>query len=233
MPAFAPGSTGFSTPLAAAAAARRIRWPALCGATLAALLFTAIAVPRVDYEQAAADALERSGAAAELTPHEREAALAAARRLGGLGAYLDALAGTALRAAGAALALWLAFQVVGGRPDLASSHAVACLGLLPFALRHLLSIPALLSRPRLAPGELDRLLPSSLGALLEPGAQGPVPSLLWSADLFAFLAVALVAAAMADVAGVSLRRSLATTAALWLGQVAVFQVALPALGGLR
>jgi hypothetical protein len=215
----------------ARAATRRLVWPPLIGATLAALLFAALAVPRIDFEGAAADAIDESGTSGQLSPHERETTLATARRVGELGAYLEAGLGTGLKAMGAALALWLAFQVVGGRPDLRGSLSVACFGLVPGALERLLSIPALFSRQRVAPWDLDRLLPSSLGALFEQGGRSPFASLLWSFDLFALLAVVLVAAGMVAVAGVSLRRSLATTAVLWLGEVAVFHVALPAFGG--
>jgi len=209
---------------------RRLPWPPLAAATLAALLFAALAVPRIDYETAAADALDRQESSSQASPHEREAALDTARRVGALGAYLGAGLGTGLLALGAALGLWLGFKVVGGRPDFLRTFAVACYGLVPGAVETLLTIPALLSRSRVAPADVDRLLPASLGAFLPPGTKGPVASLLWSVDLFSLAAVALVAAGMAAVARVSPRRSLLTTLALWLGYVAVFKVALPTFG---
>jgi len=233
MRASTPGSMGPPAPAGERGRAQRRAWPALLAATLAALLFAAVASPRVDYEGAAAEALDRGEAGSDLTPHEREAALATARRVGVFAAYLDAAIGTALRAVGMAIALWAAFQVAGGHPDFRGSFSVACRGLLPGALRRVASLPALLGRTELSPFELGRLLPAGPGALLEPGARGPLPSLLWSVDLFSLAAVALVAAGMAAVAGVTLRRSLATTAVLWIGEVAVLEVALPALGGLR
>jgi hypothetical protein len=103
----------------------------------------------------------------------------------------------------------------------------------PGAIAALLAMPAVLSRRRIAPAELDRLLPASLGALLPAGATGPLASLLWSIDLFSLWAVALVAAGMASVAGVSVRRAAVTVAVLWASHVAVLKVALPALGGAR
>jgi len=200
-------------------------------ATLVALLLAALASPRVDYERAAEEAIDREESSSQLSPHERETALATARRVGSLGAYLGAAAGTGLWAFGAALCLWIGFKVVGGRPDLRGAFAAACLGLVPGAMERLLALPALLSRSRIAPVEVDRLLPASLGALLPAGTRSPLASLLWSLDLFSLLSVAVVSCAMAAVAGVSMRRSLLTTAALWLGYVAVFRVALPTFGG--
>jgi len=213
------------------AAERRLFWPPLVAATLVALLFAALAVPRADFEGAAQDAIERQADSAQMSPHEMETTLATARRVGALGAYLGAALGTGLKAAAAALALWLGFKVVGGRPGLAGTFTVACWGLVPGAVELLLSIPALLARPQLPPDEIGRLLPATLGVLLPQGAKSPLASLLWSVDLFSIWAVVLVAIGMAAVAGVSRRRSLLTVAVLWMGYVSVFQVALPTFGG--
>ncbi len=213
------------------AAERRLFWPPLVGATLVALLFAALAVPRTDFEGAAQDAIERQADSAQMSPHEMETNLATARRVGTLGAYLGAALGTGLRVMGAALALWLGFKVAGGTPGLAGTFTVACWGLVPGAIELLLAIPALLARSRVAPDELGRLLPAGLGAFLPTGSKGPLASLLWSLDLFSVWAVVLVAIGMASVAGVSRRRSLVTVAVLWIGYVSAFQVALPTFGG--
>jgi hypothetical protein len=52
-------------------------------------------------------------------------------------------------------------------------------------------------------------------------------------DLFAIWSVWILAAGMAGVAHVPVRRALVTVVVLWLSYVAVFQVALPTLGGPR
>ena len=83
------------------------------------------------------------------------------------------------------------------------------------------------------PEQLGTLLPSSLGLLLPADTTGPLASFLGAVDLFSLWAVWLVAAGMAGVAKVSRRRALITTTVLWLAYVAVFRVALPALGGAR
>jgi hypothetical protein len=216
-----------------AVADRRLFWPPLVAAMAASILFAAVAVPRIDFERAALDAMDAKEGSAQVTPIERDAALQTARRVGTLAAYAGASLGPWVSALAAAFALWLAFKVVGGRPAFPGTFTVAAWGLAPGAIAALLAMPAVLSRRRIAPAELDRLLPASLGALLPAGATGPLASLLWSIDLFSLWAVALVAAGMASVAGVSVRRAAVTVAVLWASHVAVLKVALPALGGAR
>jgi hypothetical protein len=215
------------------AAERRFFWPAMAIAMVAAIAFSVAAVPRVDFEKAVMDALDARGGAAQMTPNELEGALSTARRVGALASYGGSVVGPWLSALVAGVALWLGFKVAGGRPGFPGSFTVAAWGLVPGSLRALLSIPAVLARTRIAPEALDRLLPSSLGAFLPAGATGPLAALLWSVDLFSLWAVVLVSVGMAGVAQVSRRRSATTVVVLWLSYVAVFKVALPALGGAR
>ena len=207
--------------------------PALIAATAAAVLSAAATVPRLDFARAADEALDRGPDAAQMTPRQREDAVAAARKLGSVGRYAGALFGPALSALGAAAALWLGFAIAGGKPAFRPTFAVASFAQLPGALRQLLAVPAALRAQAIDPVELPRLVPSSLGALLPPGSSGPGASFLFALDLFALWAVAMVALGMAQAAQVSRRRAAATTALLWLAWVAVFEVALPRLGGAR
>jgi hypothetical protein len=234
MPAAAPRDLLLSPgAFLAGAAARRLFWPPIVAAMVASILFAVVAVPRIDFEKAALDALDAKGAAVQMTPIERDAALLTARRIGTLASYAGAAVGPWVSALVAAFALWLAFKVVGGRPGFPGTFTVASWGLLPGAVGTLLAIPAALSRSRIAPTELGQLLPAGLGVLLPAGTTGPLASFLWSVDLFALGSVALVAVGMASVAGVSSRRAAVTVTVLWLSYVAVFRVALPALGGAR
>ncbi len=202
-------------------------------ATAAALLFAIVAVPRVDFERAAADAIDRSEGAAQMSPHDREVKLEQARKVAALAAYTGAAFGTGLSALLAAFGVWLAFQVVGTKPGFPQTFTVMCWALLPGAVEALLSIPALLARGSIGVEDMARLLPANLGALLPPGATGPLASFLPAVDLFSLWAVWLTAAGMAGVARVSRRRAVVTVTVLWLAYVAVFRVALPALGGAR
>ncbi|HET6921664.1 MAG TPA: YIP1 family protein [Anaeromyxobacteraceae bacterium] len=207
--------------------------PALAAATAAALLLAAAAVPRLDFARAAADAFDRSPEAAQKTPHQREEAIATARKFGAVAGYASALLGPSLMALGAAVALWLGFKIAGGQPAFRATFAVASFAQLPGALQQLLALPAVLRAHALDPALLPRILPSSAGALLPAGATGPGASFLFALDLFGLWAVALVALGMARAAQVSPRRAVATAALLWLAWVALFKVALPGLGGPR
>jgi len=222
-----------STELPRAAEERRY-WVPLLFATAAALLFSIVAVPRIDFERAAADALDRSEGAAQMTPHDRETKLEQARKVAALAAYSGAAFGTGLTALLAAFWVWMAFKVVGGaKPGFAQTFTVMCWALLPGAFEALLAIPALLLRGTLLPEQLGSLLPSNLGILLPAGASGPLSSFLGAVDLFSLWAVWIVVAGMAGVAKVSRRRALVTVTVLWLAYVAVFRVALPVLVGAR
>jgi hypothetical protein len=215
------------------AASRRQFWEPLLIATAAALLFAILAVPRLDFDRAAADALDRAEGSAQMSPHEREEKIATVRRVGTLATYAGAAFGPGLVALAGALGLWLAFRVVGGKAAFAGAFTVMAWGLVPGAAESLLSIPALLARSSVDPEALARVLPASLGAFLPAGASGPLASLLWSIDLFSLWAVGVVGLGMAGVTGLPRRRALFTVTVLWLSYVAVFKVALPVLGGAR
>jgi hypothetical protein len=213
------------------AAEERRYWVPLLFATAAALLFSIVAVPRVDVERAAADALDRSDGAAQMTPHDRETKIEQAKKVAALAMYSGAAFGTALSALASAFFLWAAFRVVGARPGFPQAFTVAVWGLVPAAIASLLAIPSLFLRGTVMPEQLALLLPSSLAVLLPAGAKGPLASFLGAVDVFALWGVWIVGAGMAGVARVSPRRAYVTVVVLWLAYVAVFRVALPALGG--
>ncbi len=213
----------------ASAVERRRSLAALVLGTLAALAFASAAVPRIDYEGAAAAELARSPKAAEMTPHDREEALATARKVGEIGGWAEALTGPSLRALGLALALFLAFRVGGTRPAFRETFAVAAHGLLPIWLERLLAIPAALARAPIPADQVSSLLPSSPAALLPASAPAALSGALGALDLFALWAVVLVATGMARASGASRRRAGVVTAVLYVAWVAVVDIAIPAL----
>jgi hypothetical protein len=221
-----------STELPRAAEQRRY-WVPLLFATAAALLFSIVAVPRIDFERAASEAIDRGEGAAQMSPHDRETKLEQARKVAALAAYTGAAFGTALTALLAALWVWMAFKVVGAQPGFAQTFTVMCWALLPGAVAALLTLPALLVHGLIMPDQVGSLLPSSLGVLLPEGTKGPLASFLGAIDLFSLWALWLVSVGMAGVARVSRARALVTVSVLWLAYVAVFRVALPILGGAR
>lgn len=211
-----------------AAVERRRGLAAVLLGTFAALAFAAAAVPRVDYESAAAAKLARAPKAAEMTPHDREEALVTARKIGEIGGWAGAIAGPALQALGLAAALFLAFRVAGTRPAFRETFAVAAHGLLPVWLAGVLAVPAALARAPIPADQVGSLLPSSPASLLPPGAPPALAGALGALDLFALWAVALVATGMARASGASRRRAAAVTIVLYLAWVALVRIALPA-----
>lgn len=199
----------------AAAAERRTVLPPLVAATAASLLLSLALVPRIDFERAALDNLERQPDAAEITPHQREEKLDSARKLGAVAGYAGAALGPAASAFAAALFLWLAFRVAGARPAFAPTMAVAAWALLPRALESILLLPAALRNGSLAPEAVARLAPWSAAFWLGDGARPPVASLASSLNLFGLWSAALVCLGMASVAGTSRTRSAAVAVALW------------------
>jgi len=223
--------TTFTSPARALGevAARRRSLVALAVATFAALLFAAVAVPRIDYVRAAE--LQMGPMAGELTEFQRAEKIAQAQKLGTIAAFAGALSQPTLLALGAALALFAGFRVAGAKPGFKGTFAVTSHGMLPLWLGQLLAIPALLARAPVDPSELPKLLPSSLAAFAPGRVPPPLLGFLSAVDLFAFWSLALVVAGMARTAGVSKRRAAAVTLVLWASYVAVFKVALPAMGG--
>ena len=215
------------------AAERRLFWAPLLIATAAALLFSIVAVPRIDVDGAASEAIDRDPGAAQMTPHERETKIEQARKVTALSFYAGSAFGTGLTALLAALGLWTGFRVAGGRPAFAPTFTVTAWSLLPGALAALLAIPAVLVRGTVPVEQLPTLLPSSLAVLLPPGANPQLAALLGAVDLFSLWALWMVAAGMAGVARFTLRRSIVTVFVLWASYVAVFRVALIALQGPR
>jgi hypothetical protein len=212
-----------------AAVARGCALAPILAATALSLALAGLVAARADHETPAAERVDAAPGAAQLGPHDREVAIARARKLALVAAAAGALCLPALSAAGAAVALGAGFRLAGARPAFRPTLAAASLGLLPAALRDVLTVPALLRHAPVRADEVPRLLPSSLAALLPHGAGGPLALAAASVDLFALWSVALVALGMAHAAGVPARRALAVTALLWIAWVAVFRVSVPTL----
>ena len=206
-----------------AVADRRRLLTAVLAATLASLLVALVTVPRIDF---ARDALAGMGPeAAAMTPHQLEEAELQAAKLGAISGYAGAGFGPILAVLGTGLALWLAFKVAGTRPGLKATLAVSAHALLPLAVAKLLTLPAVLLKSPLAASEVPRLLPSSLAALLPPGASPVAQAAASSLDLFTLWALVLLTLGMAKVAGASRLRAGVVVAVLFCAQVAFFKLA--------
>jgi hypothetical protein len=213
--------------LALAAEQRRVIAPLLLAAA-ASLAFSAVFVPRVDWDRAAERKIEGQGG--QMTPHEREEAVAQVRKLGAVASYGGAAIGPALQAVVVAFFLWLAFRVAGTSPGFLPALAVAAWGLLPIALGRLLAIPAVARAEGLLPDGVLRLLPWNGAYWVPPGVPPSAAAAASSLDLFGLWSLALVALGMAAVAGASRRRAAAVVVVLWLAVVAAGMAAANAAG---
>jgi hypothetical protein len=204
---------------------RRRAVTALAVATAASLLLAAVALPRIDWDAAAAAKLAAAGPQAQdTTQHDREEAVVTARKLGHIAGWAGAAVSPSLLALGAAAFLFVGFRVAGTRPGFKETLAVAAHGMLPSWLGALLAIPALVVRAPVAPDALARLLPSSAAAFLPSGAPPPLTAGLSSIELFTIWGVALVAIGMARASGASRARAFAVTIVLFVAYVALFKV---------
>ncbi len=209
----------------AQAVERRRALTALGIATAASLLVAAAALPRIDWESAAAAQIERSGPQAqEMTQRDRDEAVATARKLGHISGWASAALSPSLLALGAAVSLFLGFRVAGTRPGFKETFAVSAHGMLPASLGGLLAVPAIVARAPIAPADLPRLLPSSAAAFLPARAPAPLLAAASSLELFTVWAVVLVATGMARASGASRARAAAVTIVLFLAYVALLKI---------
>jgi len=218
--------------LAEAIGRRRVA-TALGVATLVSIVFAGVLAPRLDYDAVVARKLARATPeaeteAVELTQHQREEAVATARKLGNVSTWTAAALWPSVAALLAAAALFVGFRVAGTKPAFKETFAAVAHGMMPVWLAPLLAIPAVVVRGTLTPDEVPRLLPSSLAALV-PAAPPPLLAALGALDLFSLWALALVALGMARASGASRRRALAVTTVLFVAYVALLQISLPAL----
>jgi hypothetical protein len=202
----------------AQAVARRRATTALLVATLAALVSTAVIVPQLDMEQAAAGQL-----GPELTPHERQEALATATKLETVKQWAGAATSPAVLALLAAGFLFMGFRVAGARPGFRETFTVTAHGMLPVWLKQLLLAPAAVAQGPVAPAAVAKLLPSSLAAFL-PSLPPAALAAAGALDLFTLWALYLTGSGMAKAAGTSRRRAFTVTVVLFVAYVALFKI---------
>jgi hypothetical protein len=196
---------------------------ALFLATAVALVFAAVAAPRLDYAKAAAAQLEK--VPGDMTPHQREEALEQAAKIGKVSIWAGAAVGPAIAMLVTGLMLWLALKVAGAAPTLKASVAVAAHGLLPHFLSPVLLLPALVARAPVDPMAMPQLFPSSFAYFLSARASQVQVALAGSVDVFSIWSLVLLILGMAQVSGASRRRAAITVAVLWFAYVALFKVA--------
>jgi hypothetical protein len=204
---------------------RRRSLTAILIATAASLLFAVVAVPRFDFDKAAARQIEMGPGAAEMTPFQREEAVVQARKIGGVAIYAGSAFSPAMSVLVIAFFLWLAFKVAGTSPPFKGTLAVAAHGMLPVMLAPLLLLPAIVMKAPVDPTGLGRLLPSNLGAFLPEQSSPVLLAVASSFDLFSLWSLVLVTLGMAALTGASKRRAATAVGLLWLAQLCLLRIA--------
>jgi hypothetical protein len=185
------------------------------------LLVTVLLFQKVDYEQAIRRAFENNPRAEQMSPEQREQAIAmqtgpVARRL----VYAIPLLGTAVTlAVGGALYL-LAALLMGGRLSFKQAVSVWTYASFPPAvLGTLLAVIMIFLKPAEdidlnSPGA--GLVVANLGALVGPGSSPALRAALSSFDLFSFYGMFLAAVGLRKVGKLSSGSAWAVVIGLWL-----------------
>ena len=193
------------------AVARRPTWiaPLLLWAA-ASLAVTAALLPRIDYERAVREQLEKSSRT--MSEGEVESLVEKQKSIGGVIGYILAVVSPALITAVVAGVLFLAFKAFGRDLSFRQGFGITAHAFLPGILAALLLIPVVMGRETVDPSGLGDLLRSNPGFLVDRKEAPGLHSLLQSFDLFSLWTAALLVIGFA----VATRSSRAQTAAIVL-----------------
>ena len=197
------------------ALAARPQWlAALILLVVAALVLSLVLTPRLDMRQVIRDAMEKQGQEIPEAQLERQIELAESSKWVGTISQVVLQPAIYLLMAGVFLVV---FRLTGSEIDFRRSLAVTVHGMMPFLLATLLTIPILLTRPRVAMEDVQdgSFLPSNLGFLASESTGKAMHSLLASCDLFSLWTIALLALGYRIVGKVSAAAAWGVVLTLW------------------
>jgi hypothetical protein len=213
----------------AAVEGRRALWPVVL-LTLATAFAGASFAVRWNAAPSIIKGLEMAGQLKGMPEADLSDKIQQAERLKLVTAIAGGLVVPALTVLGIAVVLALLAWLLGKKGSFKSFYTAAAVGMLPIALSRFLYGLVALVQSSVSEEREASLLPSSLGAVFH--AQSPkVMRLLSSLDFFSLWAALLIGMAFAAVVGMRRRQGLWVGAALFLAQLSVFGIGLPA-GGL-
>lgn len=167
--------------------------------------------------------------AAEMTDRDVEEAVAQKAKLTEVALVARAVVGPPLLALELTIVLWLWGRYLKGKPAFGVLYSMCTHAQVPLALRSLASAAVVLTRTDVTPDELEHLLPSGLGSLIN--LHGPAALALGGADLFLLWTAVLLGIALYAAGKLPARRAAVGMGLAYLAFVAVFLVGLPGLGG--
>jgi hypothetical protein len=202
-----PGSTFASI-------ARRPTWIApLLLWSIVSVVLTATIIPRIDWERATRQALEKRH---QSLPEDRiPAAVEQSRKVGSVISWVFGFAAPALTSLFIAVVFWGAFKAFGWDMTFPQSFGATTHAFLPNVLGALLLVPILFKRETLDPQGIGDLLRSNLGFLVERDSAKVVHAILQSIDVFSIWSMILLIIGFAAAARISKKAAAGLVVGLW------------------
>jgi hypothetical protein len=196
-----------------ASIARRPGWIApLLLSTVLSVVLSAVLLPRMDFEAAVR---ERLAEREETVSEERiEKIVSAQKRVAAFG-YVWAALAPALVSLAVAGIFWLSFKAFGWELSYRQSFGVTTHAFLPTLFASLLLIFFVGRLERVNPADLDDLVKSNPGFLVDRHANPVLHSLVQSIDVFSIWAFALLVLGFALAAKVTRGKAAAVIGTLW------------------
>jgi len=194
--------------------ARRPTWLApLILWTLASAVVTLLVVPRMDFEPAVREAMEKRG---QNVSEERMASIVESQKgIASAIGYASGFVAPTLVALLVALVYFGAFKAFGWDLRFKQSFGVTTHAFLPSVLGYLLAIPVIMRRERIDPRGMGDLVRSNLGFLVSRTDSPALYSLLSALDVFSFWCLALLVIGYAAAARVSRGKAAGIIVTIW------------------
>ena len=177
------------------------------------LAFTAVLLPKIDYERMIRARLERGG---QPVPEERVQSIVAQQKKFAPVLYnAIAVVSPAIVSLVVGLVFWGSFKAFGWDMSFRQSFGVTTHAFLPSVLGSLLFLPVLMRQETVDPQTMQDLFLSNLGFLVDRHTSPAVHSILQSIDLFSIWNVVLFVIGYAAAAKVSRKKAASVVVTLW------------------
>jgi hypothetical protein len=190
---------------------------------------TVLLVPRMDFESATREAMERQSQ--NMSSEDMERALRIGTAFGKAITYVSPVLGIIVLMIIAGVLL-LAFRLFGGEGTFKQAFSVTLYAWFPMLISGILMTVIALTRTAIPADQVNALLKSNLGAFVDPKEQMVLFALLSSIDIFTIWTVALLSIGFAHLSKFSKTKSAVIVVSLWLVTVVV-KVGFAALGAAR
>ena len=180
--------------------------------TAVSLLFTAVLLPKIDYEKAIRQAMEKRG---QTVPEERMASIVETqKKVSTVIGWVIGACAPVLVTLLVAVVYWGVFKAFGWEATFRQARGATAHAFLPAVLGSLLAIPLLARLDRVDPAAIGDMLRSNLGFLVERDSKA-LHSLLSSIDVFSFWSLLLLTFGFAAAAKVRRGQAAGVIVGIW------------------